>query len=160
VGMVKEFKEFALRGNVIDMAVGVIIGAAFGKIVTAAIEDLIMPPVGKIIGNVDFTNLYVPLSEAVNKAQATAEAAGAKLALADAKKLGPVFAYGDFITVVINFIIMAFCIFLGVKAMNTLRKRMEAPAPAAARTTKECPECLSTIPIKARRCSHCGQPTL
>jgi large conductance mechanosensitive channel len=118
--MIKEFKEFAMRGNVVDLAVGVIIGGAFGKIVNSMIEDLIMPVVGKIIGNVDFSNLYYPLSDKV--------APG--LALVDAKKLGPVLAYGNFITVLINFIILAFCIFLLVKGMNTLKKKEEAK-PAA-----------------------------
>ena len=155
MGMMKEFKEFAMRGNVVDMAVGVIIGAAFGGIVKSVIDDVIMPVVGKVVGNVDFTNLYVPLSEAVEKATA---AAGGTLALADAKKVGAVFAYGNFITILLNFVILAFCIFVVVKAMNTLQKRMEQPAPPAAPTTKDCPECLATIPIKAKRCSHCAQP--
>lgn len=117
-----EFKEFALKGNVIDLAVGVIIGGAFGKIVNSVIEDLIMPIVGKAVGNVDFSNLYFPLSDKITSG----------LALADAKKLGPVFAYGSFLTIAINFAILAFCIFMLVKAMNTLKKREEAkPAPVA-----------------------------
>ena len=151
MGMMKEFREFAIRGNVVDMAVGIIIGAAFGGIVKSVVDDLIMPIVGRVVGNVDFTNLYIPLSEAVSKAKA---AAGGTLALADAKKLGAVFAYGNFITILLNFVILAFCIFMVVKAVNTVRKRMEQPAP----TTKDCPECLSAIPIKAKRCSHCAQP--
>lgn len=132
MGMIKEFKEFAMRGNVIDMAVGVIIGAAFGKIVNSIIEDLIMPPVGKIVGNVDFTNLYLPLSEKITQAQAAFSTtnSAAALALADAKKLGPVWAYGNFITILINFLILAFIIFLMIKAMNTLKRKEEAkPAP-------------------------------
>src|SRR3954469_14156519 len=137
--MFKEFKEFAVKGNAIDLAVGVIIGAAFGKIVTSVVEDLLMPPVGRVAGNLDFTNLYVPLSDKVTPG----------LALVDAKKLGPVFAWGDFITVLINFIILAFCIFLVIKGMNTMKKRLEKPAVAAAPTTKECPQCASAIPIKA-----------
>ena len=153
MGMMKEFKEFAMRGNVVDMAVGVMIGAAFGGIVKSVIDDLIMPVVGKVVGNVDFTNLYVPLSEAVEKAKA---AAGGALAMADAKKVGAVFAYGNFITILLNFVILAFCIFVVVKAMNTLKQRIEQPA--AAPTTKDCPECLATIPVKAKRCSHCAQP--
>ena len=155
MGMMKEFREFAMRGNVVDMAVGVIIGAAFGGIIKSVIDDLLMPIVGRFVGNADFINLYVPLSEAVSKAKG---AAGGTLALADAKKVGAVFAYGNFITILLNFVILAFCIFMVVKAMNTLRKKLEPPAPAAAPTTKECPECLSAIPIKARRCSHCAQP--
>jgi len=157
MGMIKEFKEFALRGNVIDLAVGVIIGGAFGKIVTSMIDDLIMPPVGKIVGNVDFANLYVPLSEKVTMAKDAYSSTNGALSLIEAKKLGPVLAYGNFITVLINFIILAFCIFIMVKAMNTLRKRMElqAPAPAAAPTTKDCPQCFTPIPIKAVRCPHC-----
>jgi large conductance mechanosensitive channel len=139
--MWKEFKEFAVKGNAIDLAVGVIIGAAFGKIVTSIVEDLIMPPIGKIVGNLDFTNMYLPLSDKV--------ATG--LSLADAKKAGPVFAYGNFLTVTINFIIVAFCIFLVVKAMNKMKK----PAPDAEPVSKDCPACAMTIPIKARRCPHC-----
>jgi large conductance mechanosensitive channel len=150
--MMKEFKEFALKGNVVDLAVGVIIGGAFGKIVASVIDDLIMPVVGRALGNADFSNLYVALSDKIVKVNDQWPA------LADAKKLGPVFAYGNFITVVINFAILAFCIFMMVKAMNNLRKKMEKPAPAtpAAPTTKDCPECCSTIPIKAKRCGHCG----
>ena len=122
MSMMSEFKEFALKGNVIDLAVGVIIGGAFGKIVNSVIEDLIMPVVGKAIGNVDFSNLYFPLSDKITTG----------LALADAKKLGPVFAYGNFLTIAINFAILAFCIFMLVKAMNNLKKKEEAkPAPVA-----------------------------
>ena len=122
MSMVQEFKEFALKGNVVDLAVGVIIGGAFGKIVNSVIEDLIMPVVGKAVGNVDFSNLYYPLSDKV--------AAG--LGLADAKKVGPVFAYGNFLTIAINFAILAFCIFMLVKAMNKMKKKEEAkPAPVA-----------------------------
>jgi large conductance mechanosensitive channel len=153
MSMMKEFKEFALKGNVVDLAVGVIIGGAFGKIVASMIDDLIMPVVGKALGNADFSNLYYPLSEKIVKINDQWPA------LADAKKLGPVFAYGNFITVLINFLILAFCIFMMVKAMNNLRKRMEKPVaagPAAAPTTKECPECFSTINIKAKRCACCG----
>ncbi len=122
MSMMSEFKEFALKGNVIDLAVGVIIGGAFGKIVNSVIEDLIMPVVGKAIGNVDFSNLYFPLSDKITTG----------MALADAKKLGPVFAYGNFLTIAINFAILAFCIFMLVKAMNNLKKKEEAkPAPVA-----------------------------
>lgn len=122
MSMTQEFKEFALKGNVVDLAVGVIIGAAFGKIVNSVIEDLIMPIVGKAIGNVDFSNLYFPLSDKIP----------AGLGLADAKKLGPVFAYGNFLTIAINFAILAFCIFMLVKVMNRLKKAEAAkPAPIA-----------------------------
>jgi large conductance mechanosensitive channel len=118
MSMMSEFKEFALKGNVIDLAVGVIIGGAFGKIVDSIVNDLIMPVVGKIIGNVDFSSLYVPLS-----GQATG------LALAEAKKGGAVFAYGNFITVLLNFVILAFIIFLMVKQMNKLTKSITPAAP-------------------------------
>ena len=120
--MLNEFKAFIARGNVLDLAVAVIIGGAFGKIVNSVIEDLIMPVVGKAIGNVDFSNLYFPLSDKIT----------AGMAIADAKKLGPVFAYGNFLTIAINFAILAFCIFMLVKAMNNLKKKEEAkPAPVA-----------------------------
>src|SRR5438094_3823538 len=109
--MWKEFKEFAVKGNAIDLAVGVIIGAAFGKIVTSIVEDLLMPPIGRVVGNLDFSNLYVPLSDKI--------AAGTPLA--EARKLGPVFAYGNFITTTINFLIVAFCIFLVVKGINSMK---------------------------------------
>ena len=122
-----EFKEFALRGNVLDLAVGVIIGAAFGKIVNSVIEDVIMPVVG-LAGNVDFTNAYFPLTK--NVTSAIASAPNNVLGLADARKVGPVLAWGNFITITINFIILAFCIFMVVKLFNTARKRMEAEKPA------------------------------
>jgi large conductance mechanosensitive channel len=122
MGMMKEFKEFAMKGNVMDLAVGVIIGGAFQTIIKSVIDDLIMPLVGKVLGNVDFSNMYVPLSDKIVKVNDTWPA------LAEAKKLGPVFAYGNFITVLINFIILAFIIFMMVKAMNNLRKK-EAAAP-------------------------------
>ncbi|MEY2411149.1 MAG: large conductance mechanosensitive channel [Verrucomicrobiota bacterium] len=147
--MIKEFKEFAVRGNVIDLAVAVIIGGAFGKIVASAIDDLVMPLVGKALGNADFSNLYVPLSDKIVKVNDQLPA------LADARKLGPVFAYGNFITVLLNFLILAFCVFMMVKAMNAMKKRMEKPSPTSAPTAKECPECSMTIPVKARRCPHC-----
>ena len=122
MSMIQEFKEFALKGNVVDLAIGVIIGGAFGKIVNSVIEDLIMPVIGKIVGNVDFSNLYFPLSDKIT----------AGLGLEDAKKLGPVFAYGSFLTIAINFAILAFCIFMLVKAMNKMKKKEEAkPAPIA-----------------------------
>ena len=139
MGMLKEFKEFAMRGNVVDMAVGIIIGGAFGKIVTSIVNDVLMPPIGVMMGGVDFSSLGITVK------QATVDAAG---------KASPavVIGYGKFINNVIDFVIVAFCIFLMIKAMNALRK----PAPPAALTTKDCPLCLSTIPIKATRCAHCG----
>jgi large conductance mechanosensitive channel len=139
--MWKEFKEFAVKGNAIDLAVGVIIGAAFGKIVTSVVEDLLMPPVGRLLGNLDFSNLYLPLSDKVTPG----------LPLADARKLGPVFAYGNFITITINFAIVAFCVFLLVKGINKMKK----PSPSTAPVVKDCPACTMSIPIKAKRCPHC-----
>jgi large conductance mechanosensitive channel len=133
MGVVKEFKEFAMRGNVVDLAIGVVIGGAFGKIVGSVIEDLIMPLVGKGIGNVDFSNLYFPLSQKVS--DALHNSPNGALALVDAKKIGPVFAYGNFITVLINFVILAFCIFLLVKGMNALKRK--EPAPPAAPSAQE-----------------------
>jgi len=138
--MWKEFKEFAVKGNVVDLAVGVIIGAAFGKIVTSVVEDLLMPPVGRLVGNLDFSNLYVPLSDKVTPG----------LSLAEAKKLGPVFAYGNFITITINFVIVAFCIFLLVKGINKMKQPKSGPPVA-----KDCPACAMSIPITATRCPHC-----
>jgi large conductance mechanosensitive channel len=139
--MWKEFKEFAVKGNAIDLAVGVIIGAAFGKIVTSIVEDLLMPPLGRVIGNLDFSNLYLPLSDKITPG----------MSLVDAKKVGPVFAYGNFISITINFIIVAFCIFLVVKAINKMKK----PSPTTAPVAKDCPACAMSIPIKATRCPHC-----
>ena len=139
MGMVKEFKEFAMRGNVVDMAVGIIIGGAFGKIVSSMVSDVIMPPIGAMMGGVDFGSLAIKVKDA------GVDAAG---------KVTPavLISYGKFINTCIDFVIVAFCIFLIIKAMNSLKK----PAPAAAPTTKDCPLCLSTIPIKATRCAHCG----
>jgi len=139
--MLKEFKEFAMKGNVVDLAVAVIIGAAFGRIVTSLVEDIIMPIIGKLTGGLDFSNLYLPLSDKVT----------AGLGLADARKLGAVLAWGNFVTIVINFLIIAFCIFLVVKALNSMKK----PASNAPATTKDCPACTMTIPIQATRCPHC-----
>lgn len=128
--IIQEFKAFAMRGNVVDLAIAVIIGGAFGKIVNSVIEDLIMPLIGKAIGNVDFSNLYVPLSDKIQKVNDQWPA------LADAKKLGPVFAYGNFITILINFVILAFCIFMLVKMMNKVIKKAEA-APAGPTPTEQ-----------------------
>lgn len=133
--MLKEFKEFALRGNVMDLAVGVIIGAAFAKIVDSAVKDLIMPLVG-IAGNVDFSNRYIGLNENVRTKMTLAD--GSTLALEKARELGPVFAWGSFITVLINFIILAFIIFLLIKGMNRLmRKKVEAPSVPPAPSKEE-----------------------
>ena len=127
MGLLQEFKKFVMRGNVIDLAVGVIIGAAFGKIVSSLVDDLIMPPIGKVLGNMDFTNLYVPLSDKVP----------AGLALAEARKLGPVLAWGNFITIVINFVIVAFCIFVAVKAVNKLQRKEEEKPAAPPQSNEE-----------------------
>jgi large conductance mechanosensitive channel len=142
MGLISEFKEFALKGNVLDLAVGVIIGGAFGGIVNSLIKDVIMPVVS-IPGNVDFSNLYVALTpktaDAISKATQTVGDKVVAPTLEQARALGPVMAYGNFITVLINFLILAFCIFLVVKAFNTARKRFEAqkPAPAPAGPTAE-----------------------
>src|SRR4051812_5787755 len=120
--ILREFRDFAMRGNVIDLAVGVIIGAAFGRIVNSLVEDLLMPPIGKLVGNMDFTNLYYPLYNSPERPKT----------LIEAKKLGSVIAYGNFITLTINFIIVAFCIFLVVKAMNAAKKRFDREKAAEA----------------------------
>ena len=140
--MLKEFKEFAMRGNVVDMAVGIIIGAAFGKIVSSLVKDVIMPPIGLLMGNVDFTNLFINLSDQVYTNLSAAQEAGAAT-----------INYGVFINTVLDFIIVAFAIFMVIRQMNKLKKTDEAPP--AEPTTKECPHCLSSIPIKATRCGHC-----
>jgi large conductance mechanosensitive channel len=142
IPILEEFRQFALRGNVVDLAVGVIIGAAFGKIVTAVVSDVIMPPIGALVGNIDFSNLYFPLSQKVVEAQehyaAAKETLGGHLPLTLAQAAGPVFAWGDFITVTLNFIIVAFCIFLLVKGINTLKRHEDAkPAPTVEPTTQE-----------------------
>ncbi len=143
MGMIKEFKEFAMRGNVVDLAVGIIIGGAFGKIVSSLVGDVIMPPIGKLMGNVNFADLFISLDP---------EKTRGINSLSRARETGAaIIAYGQCINTVIDFIIVAFCIFMLIKAMNTLRKPPE-PGPA---TTKECPLCLSTIPLKATRCAHC-----
>ncbi|MEK6662639.1 MAG: large conductance mechanosensitive channel protein MscL [Pseudomonadota bacterium] len=143
--MLKEFKAFAMRGNVVDMAVGIIIGAAFGAIVKSLVDDVIMPPIGMLMGNVDFSNLYVVLKEG-------AAAAAPYASLADAKKAGAVtINYGVFINSVISFLIVAFAVFMLIRNINRL-KQEEAPAAA---TTKDCPFCASAIPLKATRCPHC-----
>ena len=144
--MFKEFKEFAIKGNVIDMAVGIIIGAAFGTIVKSLVADVIMPPIGLLLGNVDFTNLFIVLKEGA--------AAGPYSALADAKAAGAVtINYGAFVNTVVSFLIVAFCVFLMVRGMNKLKREKEAPPEEP--TTKECPHCLSTVPIQATKCAFC-----
>ena len=144
--MLKEFKEFAMRGNVLDMAVGIIIGAAFGKIVASMVDDILMPPIGKLLHHVDFANLFIVLSE-TNKSFAT---------VADAKAAGVVtLNYGLFLNTIINFLIVAFAVFLLVRQVNRWASK---PAPAAAPTTKDCPQCAMSIPIQAKRCGHCTSP--
>ena len=127
--MFKEFKEFAMRGSVLDMAVGIIIGAAFGAIVSSLVADVLMPPIGMLLGKVDFATLAIGLSDTVT------------------------INYGKFINSLISFLIVAFCLFLIIRSMNRLKKKGEAPAPAP--TTKECPFCATAVPIKAVRCPHC-----
>ena len=144
--MLKEFKEFAMRGNVVDMAVGIIIGAAFGTIVKSLVADVIMPPIGLLLGDVDFANLFIVLKEG--------SAPGPFSALAEAQKAGAVtMNYGVFINTIISFIIVAYAVFLVIRSINKLKRKEEAPP--AEPTTKECPQCLSTIPIKASRCAFC-----
>ena len=138
--MLKEFREFAMKGNVLDMAIGVIIGGAFGKIVTSLVSDVLMPPLGLLLGKVDFSSLFLNLSGTPQPSLAAAKAAGA-----------PTVNYGVFLQTVFDFIIIAFAIFLIVKQVN----RLKTPAAPGAPTTKDCPLCLSTIPIKATKCAHC-----
>lgn len=133
MSFIKEFKEFAVKGNVIDLAVGVIIGGAFGKIVNSMVNDLIMPPISLLIGDKGFTNFYVPLSEKVR----TFVAANPATSLEDARKIGPVFAWGNFATEVINFVILAFIIFLMVKAINKMKRKEEAVPVVVVGPTKE-----------------------
>lgn len=135
MSITKEFKEFAMRGNVVDMAVGIIIGGAFGKIVSSFVQDVIMPPIGLLLGGVDFSDLAISLKEAVGETPAV------------------MLKYGVFVNTVIDFLIIAFAIFMMVKVMNTLKRKEEAPAPEP--TTKECPNCFTKIPIKATRCPNC-----
>lgn len=138
--MLKEFKAFAMRGNVLDMAVGIVIGAAFGRIITSLVNDVIMPPLGLIIGKVNFSNLFLTLSSKSYPSLAAAKAAGAAT-----------INYGSFINTVIDFLIVAFAIFLLVRQVN----RWTKPAAPAAPTTKTCPRCAMEIPIAAKRCPHC-----
>jgi large conductance mechanosensitive channel len=139
--VLKEFKEFAMRGNVMDLAVGVIIGAAFGKIVTSLVEDVLMPPIGQLAGKVDFSGLFISLSgKPYDTLKAAKEAGVATL------------NYGIFLNNVINFLIVAFVVFLVVQQMNRLTRK---PAPAVVPTTKDCPQCAMPIPLAAKRCGHC-----
>lgn len=141
--MLKEFKEFAMRGSVVDMAVGIIIGAAFGTIITSLVSEVLMPPIGLLLGNADFSNLFLVLKEG--------KIAGPYATVAAAKAAGAVtLNYGLFVNTVVNFMIVAFAIFFLIRGMNSMKKK-EAPAA----TTKDCPHCLSAIPIKATRCGHC-----
>ncbi|MBM4444244.1 MAG: large conductance mechanosensitive channel protein MscL [Chloroflexi bacterium] len=147
--MLKEFKEFIMRGNVIDMAVGIIIGAAFGAIVSSLVKDVIMPPIGLLLGNVDFANLFAVIKDGTIEP-------GPYDTLAQAQAGGAVtINYGQFINYVITFLIVAFVIFLLIRTINRMRRAVEAPKAAAVPTTKECPYCLSTIAIKATRCPNC-----
>lgn len=146
--MLKEFKEFVLRGNVVDMAVGIIIGAAFGAIVTSLVKDVIMPPIGLLLGSVDFKDLFILLEEG--------SPVSPYATLADAQAAGAVtINYGLFINYVISFLIVAFVIFVLIRNINRLRREEEAPAPPAEPTTQECPYCRSTIPLGAVRCAYC-----
>ncbi|NYT02898.1 MAG: large conductance mechanosensitive channel protein MscL [Methanosarcinales archaeon] len=140
MSIMSEFKEFAVKGNVVDMAVGIIIGVAFGKIVTSMVNDILMPPIGLLIGNVDFTNLYITLSGGQYPSLAEAQAAGAVT-----------INYGLFLNTLIEFIIVAFAIFVMVRQINRLKLKEVPPPP----NTKECPFCKSAIPIKAVRCPNC-----
>jgi large conductance mechanosensitive channel len=138
--MLKEFKEFAVKGNVLDMAVGIIIGAAFGKIITSLVSDLLMPPIGLLLGKMDFSSLFINLSGQSYPTMAAAKAAGAAT-----------INYGIFLDTIINFLIVSFAVFLLVKQVNRFKR--ETPAPES--TTKDCSFCASAIPIKASRCPHC-----
>jgi large conductance mechanosensitive channel len=145
--MFKEFKEFAMLGNVVDMAVGIIMGAAFGTIVNSLVHDMIMPPIGLLLGNIDFSNLFIVLKEG-------AKAVGPYASLADARAAGAVsINYGMFINTIISFLIVAFSVFLLIRNINRLKRQKEVPSPKP--TTKECQYCFSTIPMKATRCPHC-----
>jgi len=144
--MWKEFRQFVARGNAIDLAVGLVIGAAFGKIVTSIVEGIIMPPIGLLLGHVDFASLFIVLDQSK----------GAPASLADAKAKGiPVIAYGQLVNDIISFLIVALAVFLIVKQINRIKIAFEEPAPSGAPTTKECPYCASTISVKAKQCPQC-----
>jgi large conductance mechanosensitive channel len=138
--MLKEFREFAMKGNAIDLAIGVIIGAAFGKIVDSLVKDVIMPPIGKLLGGVDFSSLFVVLGSGTYPSLKAAQDAGAAT-----------LNYGIFVNAVINFLIIAFSLFVVVKAMNSMKRQEAAAAP----TTKSCPQCLMDVPVAAKKCGHC-----
>jgi large conductance mechanosensitive channel len=142
--MLDEFKKFAMRGNVVDMAVGIIIGGAFGKIISSLVSDVIMPPIGKLMGGVDFSSLFINLTDTPYASLAEAQKAGAAT-----------INYGLFVNTVLDFVIVAFAIFMMIKALS----KMQKPAPAATPTTKICGECLSEIPLAAKRCKYCASPT-
>jgi large conductance mechanosensitive channel len=139
--MLKEFKEFAMRGNVLDMAIGIIIGAAFGRIITSLVNDVLMPPIGLLLGKVDFSSLYINLSGGSYPSVAAAKAAGAAT-----------ISYGLFINAIIDFVIVAFVIFMLIRQMNRLNRKTVTPAVP---TAKDCPYCYTSIPINATRCPHC-----
>ena len=144
--MLKEFREFAMRGNVVDMAVGIIIGGAFGTIVKSLVSDVVMPPIGLLLGGVDFSNFFVVLKQGAT--------AGPYADLASAKEAGAVIiSYGLFFNAVISFLIVAFAVFLLIKSVNRMKRQEDAPA--AEPTTKACPKCFTEIPIKATRCPNC-----
>jgi len=144
--MLKEFKEFAMRGNVVDMAVGIIIGAAFGTIVKSLVDDIIMPPIGLLLGNVDFSNLFLVIKQGA--------VAGTFATVAEAQKAGAVtINYGIFFNTVISFLIVAFAVFILIRGINKLKRKEELPPEEP--TTKECPKCFSTISIRASRCAFC-----
>jgi large conductance mechanosensitive channel len=145
--MLKDFKEFVIRGNVVDMAIGIVIGAAFGTIVKSFVDDVLMPPIGLLLGNVDFSNLFITLKEGGKAAGPYASLAGAKAAGAVTLNLG------IFINTIISFMIIAFAVFLVIKGINRMKREQEAPP--AEPTTRECPFCLSEIPLRATRCPHC-----
>jgi large conductance mechanosensitive channel len=144
--MLKEFRDFVARGNVLDLAVGVIMGAAFGRIVTTLVEGVIMPPLGLLLGRTDFSGLFFVLDSSQ----------GIPMSLADAKTKGiPVIAYGQFINEIVSFLIVALAVFLLVRQVNRLKLAMEGPALAAAPTVKDCPFCATPVPLRASRCPHC-----
>ena len=144
--MLKEFRDFVARGNVLDLAVGVIMGAAFGRIVTTLVEGVIMPPLGLILGRTDFSGLFLVLDSSQ----------GIPMSLADAKTKGiPVIAYGQFINEIVSFLIVALAVFVLVKQVNRLKLAAEGPPVAAVPTAKDCPFCASSIPMRASRCPHC-----